>query len=81
MYKNNTFKPSYETNPYDQLIKKGFDLVLDNYLFQRIRLNEPNISSHSLNWRCIQNKIFTGSVTIVLNNDDIYHFVDHQKKR
>ena len=78
--KNNTYKLEFETTAYDRRIRKGYDLILDGYLFQRNRLNEPKYMPHSLNWRCVHKKICLGSATVQLDDDSISHFVQHEKK-
>ena len=48
--KNQTYKPQNEDTYHDRRIKKGYDLILDDYLFQRGRYNEPKYGRDSLNW-------------------------------
>ena len=56
-FKNYTFKCAYESNNYGQRVRKGYDVLLEGYLFNRYQLNEPKFSAHSLNWRCAHKKL------------------------
>ena len=73
---NNSFKKEHENET--NVWKLGYDLLLNNYIFQRHRTNKPKNGEYSLNWRCSGNKDgCAASITIRIKDVQVIRYIPH----